>query len=147
MQTPSMPGPEPTYSIAAASDATDTSADTLRYYERAGVLPEIARNVGGQRRYTDDDLGWIVFVRRLRSTGMSMRDVKEYAAMVRHGVGTMADRRRFLERHRTRVAAAVRELTAALGMLDAKIAHYEAAERGIDVGCAEASLEQVRALG
>ncbi|MFN3217866.1 MAG: MerR family transcriptional regulator [Acidimicrobiales bacterium] len=136
-----------TYGIAEAAAATGTTVDTLRYYERAGVLPDIGRTTGGQRTYTDDDLGWIVFVRRLRATGMSMVRIQDYAGKVRAGEGTVAERRRMLEEHRADVAAAIDELTDALGILDAKIAHYEAAERGVDLDCSDTPLRQVARLG
>ena len=139
--------PGPTYTIAEASAATGVSVDTLRYYERAGVLPDIGRTESGRRAYVEDDLGWIVFVRRLRSTGMSMRRIGDYTAMVRDGEGTVAERRRLLEDHRVTVAAAIDELTTALAVLDAKITHHEAAERGVDVGCGQSPLHHVSQLG
>lgn len=135
------------HGIAAAAEMTGCTIDTLRYYERAGVLPDIARSDTGQRLYSDDDLGWVAFVRRLRATGMTMRRIEEYTTMVRAGDGTLAERRRFLEQHRAIVAGAIDELTEALGVLDAKIVHYEAAERGVDVGCADVPLRYVPELG
>ncbi len=135
------------HGIAGAAKATGCSADTLRYYERAGVLPEIARSGSGQRLYSDSDLGWVAFVRRLRATGMSMRRIEEYTSMVRAGEGTIAERRQMLEEHRATVSSAIGELSEALGVLDAKITHYEAAERGVDVGCADVPLRYVRDLG
>ncbi|MEM9566045.1 MAG: MerR family transcriptional regulator [Actinomycetota bacterium] len=141
------PSQTTTSTIAEASAVTGVSVDTLRYYERAGVLPDIARTAGGQRAYSDEDLGWIAFVRRLRATGMSMRGIAEYTAMVRAGAGTVAERRRFLEDHRATVAGAIEELTAALAVLDGKIAHYEAAERCVDLPCGETPLRHVGRLG
>jgi DNA-binding transcriptional MerR regulator len=134
------------YSIAEASAATGTSADTLRYYERAGIMPTIGRTAGGQRTYTPDDLGWITFVWRLRATGMTMQSIAEYTKMVRDGDGTIADRRRMIEDHRATVAAAIEELGSVLTVLDRKIEHYEAAERAIDVGCSEQPLQYVTQL-
>ncbi len=134
------------HTIAEAARATDTSIDTLRYYERAGVLPEIARSNGGQRIYSDDDLGWIAFVRRLRATGMSMRRIAEYTSMVRVGEGTVAERRRMLEDHRATVAAAIDELREVLGVLDTKITHYAATEQGTDLCCPEVPLRHVPEL-
>ncbi len=134
------------YSIAEASAATGASADTLRYYERAGIMPAISRTDGGQRTYTPDDLGWITFVRRLRATGMSMQRIAEYTTMVRNGDGTIADRRRMIEDHRATVAAAIEELSGVLTVLDRKIEHYEAAEQGIDVSCSEQPLRHANQL-
>jgi len=137
---------QPEYSIAEASAATGTSADTLRYYEKAGIMPTIGRSDGGQRTYTPDDLGWITFVRRLRSTGMTMQSIAEYTTMVRDGDGTIADRRRMIEDHRATVAAAIKELGSVLNVFDRKIEHYEAAERGIDLGCSEQPLQYANQL-
>ncbi len=134
------------YSIAEASAATGASADTLRYYERAGIMPTIGRTDGGQRTYTPDDLGWITFVRRLRATGMTMQHIAEYTTMVRDGDGTIADRRRMIQDHRANVAAAIEELASVLTVLDRKIEHYKAAERGIDVGCGEQPLQYASQL-
>lgn len=133
-------------SIADAAEATGTSIDTLRYYEKAGVLPDIARTAGGQRMYSADDLGWIAFVRRLRATGMPMRQIAEYTGMVRRGDGTVGERRRLLEQHRQSVAAAIDELTEALQVLDAKIVHYEAAERGVGLDCPEVPLRHISSV-
>lgn len=136
-----------TYTISETSAATGVSVDTLRYYERASVLPNIRRSSAGQRVYNTDDLGWIVFVRRLRATGMPIRQVRAYTHMVRAGDGTVAERREVLEGHRQNVAAARDELTTALEVLDRKIAHYEAAERGVDVSCSVDQLRHVNKLG
>lgn len=135
------------HSIAVAADITGCSIDTLRYYERAGVVPTIARSASGQRLYSDDDLGWVAFVRRLRATGMPMRRIEEYTTMVREGCGTLSERRQLLEQHRAMVAAAIDELADALRVLDRKIVHYEAAELGLDVGCTEKPLRYVPELG
>ncbi len=134
------------HSIAEASSATGVAADTLRYYERAGVMPSINRTAGGQRNYSADDLGWITFVRRLRATGMSMQHIARYTDMVRQGEGTVADRRRFIEDHRATVASAIEELTDVLAVLDRKIEHYEAAEQGIDVDCSVEPLRHANTL-
>lgn len=136
-----------TYRISQAGDATGVSVDTLRYYERAGIMPDIKRDDGGRRVYTTDDLGWITFVRRLRGTGMSMQAVAEYTRMVRTGEGTIADRRHCLEQHREVVAAALAELTDAMMVLDRKIQHYAAAESGREVDSSVQQLQHVGELG
>lgn len=134
------------YTIAEAAAATGTTCDTLRYYEKAQIMPQIARDSGGRRVYSSDDLGWITFVRRLRSTGMTIQHIADYTKMVREGEGTVAQRRRMIEDHRETVAAAIQELTSVLGVLDRKIIHYEAAERGVDVGCSEEPLRHASQL-
>jgi len=130
--------------IGEASERTGVSIDTLRYYERAGLMPEVGRDPGGRRNYTDDDCGWITFVRRLRATAMPVNEIAAYTALVRDETGSAADRRDVLVRHRERVCGAIAELHDALSILDRKIEHYDAAERGIDVGCSDEPVNSVR---
>lgn len=137
----------PGRSIAAAAEATGTTVDTLRYYEKAGVLPPIHRDGGGRRIYSDDDLGWISFVVRLRATGMPLERVAHYTQMVREGKGTVSQRRALLETHRDTVATAIDELGIALRALDAKIAHYAAAERGEQLDCDDVALDAAARIG
>lgn len=132
------------YSIGEVADRTGLSVDTLRYYEKAGLLAGVARTHAGRRVYSDDDCGWILFVRRLRATAMPVGEIAEYARLVREGAGSVPERRRVLEAHRERVRRARDELADALSVLDRKIEHYEAAERGIDVGCSDDPVSSVR---
>ena len=135
-----------TFTIAEAGAATGTSTDTLRYYEKVGIMPHIGRTTAGHRAYSADDLGWITFIRRLRATGMPMQRIADYTAMVRQGEGTIADRRSIIEDHRSTVAAAIDELTTVLAVLDRKIQHYEAAELGVDVDCSETPLRHANKI-
>ncbi|GAB7006060.1 MerR family transcriptional regulator [Nocardioides sp. AN3] len=112
-------------SIAEAAQASGLSADTLRYYERDGLLVRpVGRSASGHRRYTDDDLGWIEMVTRLRATGMPIRDIRRYAALVRAGDGNEAARLALLQAHRERVLADLAEVTAHLVAIDHKIDLY-----------------------
>ncbi|QSF58556.1 MerR family transcriptional regulator [Nocardioides sp. zg-1228] len=80
-------------SIAEAAARSGLTAHTLRYYERDGLLLHaVERAPSGHRRYTEEDLRWIEMVTRLRATGMPIRDVRRYAALVRAGDGTEAER-------------------------------------------------------
>jgi len=115
------------WSIAEAAEATGLTAHTLRYYERDGLLlGSVDRASSGHRRYTDQDLGWIRMVTRLRSTGMSIRDVRQYADLVRAGDGNEAERLDLLRAHRDRVRNELREVAAHLDAIEFKIELYEA---------------------
>ncbi len=103
------------------------SPDTLRYYERIGLLPRIHRDAGGQRAYDPAVLVWIEFLGRLKATGMPIREMLRYAALRAEGPATAADRRILLERHRAEVAARIADLQANLLVLDTKIAGYAGA--------------------
>jgi DNA-binding transcriptional MerR regulator len=115
----------PTLSIAEAAEHTGLTAHTLRYYERDGLmLREIGRSATGHRRYDEHDLRWIEMVTRLRSTGMPIRDVRRYSAMVRDGAGNEAERLDLLRAHRARVLAQLAEVQEHLGAIDRKIGIY-----------------------
>lgn len=112
--------------IAEAAARTGLSADTLRYYERDGLLlAPVHRAASGHRRYSERDLRWVELVTRLRATGMPIRDVRRYAALVRDGDGNEADRLALLLSHRQVVERQLAEVTGHLRAIDHKIAIYE----------------------
>ena len=114
-----------TYSIAEAAEATTLTPDTLRYYERDGLmLAPIERSSTGHRRYSDRDLVWIELVTRLRATGMPIRDVRRYAELVRAGDGNEEERLALLRDHRRSVLAQLAEVILDLGAIDRKIGIY-----------------------
>ncbi|GAA2244690.1 MerR family transcriptional regulator [Herbiconiux moechotypicola] len=111
-------------SIGETARATGLSVDTLRYYERAGLLLDPApRDGGGRRRYGSADLAWIAGLVMLRETGMGIGDVRRMAELSRTA-GTEASRLAVLEQHRERVLADLARTRAHLAALDAKISSY-----------------------
>lgn len=119
-----MPSTGPT--IAEAAESLGLTADTLRYYEKDGLLLRpVPRDGSGHRRYDEADLRWIELVTRLRSTGMPIRDVRRYADLVRAGDGNEEERLALLQAHRDEVRRQLAEVTAHLGAIDHKIALYE----------------------
>ncbi len=112
------------HSIADAAQRSGLSAHTLRYYERAGLLPRVARDGGGRRRFSDDDLGWIRFLSYLRATGMPIRRMHEYVRLVQQGARMSDRRRRLLEEHRDAVVRQMDRLSESLIAIEQKIAFY-----------------------
>ncbi|WP_315098777.1 MerR family transcriptional regulator [uncultured Cellulomonas sp.] len=113
-------------SIAEAAEATGLTTHTLRYYERDGLLLDaVDRASSGHRRYSSDDVGWIRMVTRLRSTGMPIREVRQYAALVRQGDGNEAARLELLVAHRDRVRQQLAEVATHLDAIEHKIGLYE----------------------
>ncbi|HVS42499.1 MAG TPA: MerR family transcriptional regulator [Candidatus Dormibacteraeota bacterium] len=113
-----------TLSIAEAARDRRLSPHTLRYYERAGLLDAVPRDRGGRRRYTEADLERVLFLQRMRRTGMPIRVLREYVALVRQGDSSAARRLEMLENHRADVLLRLAELQDALTALDYKIARY-----------------------
>ena len=112
--------------ISEVAEATGLSTHTLRYYERAGLMLEpVDRASSTHRRYTAADVAWVGFITKLRSTGMPIAVVAEYAELVRRGDVTTADRLELLQRHRITVLAQLEEVSRSLAAIDTKIAIYE----------------------
>jgi DNA-binding transcriptional MerR regulator len=88
-------------SISEAAERTGLSPHTLRYYERAGLmLSGVNRATSSHRRYSDSDIGWVVFLTKLRSTAMPIAKVREYVDLVRRGEGSTPERLELLLAHR-----------------------------------------------
>jgi DNA-binding transcriptional MerR regulator len=121
--------------IQEAAARTGLSAHTLRYYERIGLIHEVRRGTGGRRRYDADDLAWLEFLTRLRSTGMPIRYMCRYAELRRAGDETAAARKELLEAHRARVAGRIAALQRDLKILDSKIDNYAKLLPGTDAPC------------
>ncbi|UMG93283.1 MerR family transcriptional regulator [Nocardioides sp. TF02-7] len=112
--------------IAEAAARLGLTTDTLRYYERDDLLLRpVPRASSGHRRYASTDLRWIELVTCLRATGMPIRDIRRYAALVRAGDGTEPERLRMLHAHRELVLRQLAEVTAHLDAIDHKIGLYE----------------------
>lgn len=113
--------------IGRLSELTGLSIDTLRYYERIGLIDPPFRK-GGQRLYDPDAVRWIDFLKALKATGMSLEDMKRYALMRRKGNATAANRRVMLENQHAVVLKRIEELNACAALLDYKIANYHEIE-------------------
>ena len=123
-----------TRTIQDAAAETGVSRDTLRYYERIGILPGISRSKSGHRRFTDDDMGWIKLVQCLRATGMPIEDLHAYAELAQQGDATAPERLRLLHDHRRRIKEDMAELATALELVERKIAGYdEVLAKGLNV--------------
>lgn len=114
--------------IAEMARETGLSAHTLRYYERVGLLHAIARADSGHRRYGEADVAWVAFLHKLRSTGMPIREMQAYAALVRQGGETSDERQALLTAHRARVVQQIADLTENLAQIEWKIARYQKGE-------------------
>lgn len=112
--------------IAEVCKRCGITPDTLRYYERVGLIPPVARTASGIRNYTETDVNWVGFATCMRRAGLSVETLAKYVALFRQGDATLAARKRLLEEQRALLAARVAEQQKVLARLDAKIANYEA---------------------
>jgi DNA-binding transcriptional MerR regulator len=112
------------FSPSQAAEQSGFSLDTLRYYERIGLLDDIDRAPSGHRRFRDDDLEWLGVLRCLRETGMPIAQMRRYAALTRRGEATMAERLSLLTEHDRQVQERIALLQAQHNHLREKIAWY-----------------------
>ena len=120
--------------INEAAAQSGLSQDTIRFYEKSGMLPRIARDARGWRDFSGEDLGWLTVLERLRSTGMPLDDVKRFASSA-HAPDTDAPEQRqlrlaLLERHAETLAQRRAELDACESYLREKIQIYRNALGG-----------------
>ncbi|MCB5069731.1 MerR family transcriptional regulator [Streptococcus mutans] len=111
--------------IKKVSEITNVSADTIRYYERIGLLPRITRTNSGVRDFTEREIGILEFVRCFRKAGMSVEALIEYISLLEEGEGTERERLRLLTEQRDEMDDRIYELNQARERLNYKIENYE----------------------
>ncbi|GID96178.1 MerR family transcriptional regulator [Amorphoplanes digitatis] len=111
------------YTPGEVAQRTGLSLDTLRYYERIGLLDGVDRTPAGRREYSDDDLGWLEILRCLRETGMPIQQMRRYADLCRDD-GTIAERIALLEQHDNSVRDQIAMLQSQRAHLRGKIDYY-----------------------
>jgi DNA-binding transcriptional MerR regulator len=113
--------------IAEVSEQYSISSDTLRYYERVGLIPPVNRNGGGIRDYNELDLRRVEFIKCMRSAGLPIEVLIEYVALVQRGDKTIEARKEILIEQRELLITRMQEMQKTLGILDHKIEVYEKA--------------------
>lgn len=111
--------------IAEASKTYDIPADTLRYYERVGLLRDVTRTASGIRDYSEQDCARIQFVKCMRGAGMSVESLVRYMELLDEGDATIPARISLLEEQRDLMRQRIAEMQAGVDRLDYKIANYE----------------------
>lgn len=111
--------------IAEVSKMFDLTADTLRYYERIGLIPPVKRNKSGIRDYDDHDCYWIKFVKCMRGAGLPVEVLIEYMNLWSQGESTAEVRRELLVEQRDILKKRMEDMQTTLNRLDEKIDRYD----------------------
>ncbi|WP_185576919.1 MerR family transcriptional regulator [Listeria marthii] len=111
--------------IKEASEKSGVSADTIRYYERIGLIPSVHRNENGVRKFGAEDLRWIQFSRQMRRAGLSIEALIDYLALFREGEHTLEARAELLKEQRIDLKNRIDVMQDALDRLDFKIDNYD----------------------
>jgi len=111
--------------ISEVSKKYEISADTLRYYERIGLIPKIYRNGNGIREYTEEDCRWIEFVKCMRGAGIQVEALIEYIKLFQEGDSTIEARKKILIEQRDHLIDNIEKMQKALERLNFKVKRYE----------------------
>lgn len=113
--------------IKEVSEKYGLSQDTLRYYEKIGVIPPVTRTSGGIRNYTEEDIGWVENAVCMRSAGLPVEVIAEYCRLFSMGGSTIGARLELLTEQRKKLIEQKEQLEAEISRLDYKIGRYEIA--------------------
>jgi DNA-binding transcriptional MerR regulator len=105
------------------------TANTLRFYEKEGIIKDISRDSNGRRIYSDENIKWVTFIRSLRLTGMSISKIKEYVELYELGDATFFQRKEMMMKHRSVVQSSINESLKHLEIISYKIAMYDLQEQ------------------
>lgn len=115
------------YTVSETAKMLGTSAATLRYYEREGLLPLVERTPGGIRMFTDQDIPWLREILSLKQGGLSVKEIRRYVEMVMQGDRTLSDRLQFFREQRETLQEQIRQLQQALDVVNYNCWYYETA--------------------
>ncbi|MHB8096717.1 MAG: MerR family transcriptional regulator [Erysipelotrichaceae bacterium] len=111
--------------IAEVCQRFELSHDTLRYYEKIGLIPTIQRKASGIRDYTEEDCKWIEFIKCMRSAGLTIEFLSEYVKLFKEGDSTLHKRRSLLIEQRNHLKERMFEMQVTLDRLDLKVERYD----------------------
>lgn len=111
--------------IAEVSKKYELSADTLRYYERVGLIPAVNRNKNGIRNYTEEDCRWVEFIKCMRSAGLPIEVLIEYVTLFQKGDETIEARKEILTEQRKQLIEKMEDIKKTIERLDYKIERYD----------------------
>lgn len=120
------------YSIKTIAQKSGLSQYTLRYYEREGVLPVVARDGNGNRCFNDEDLELISLICCLKDTGMAIADIKQFIALSKEGTNKLPDQRRLLQEHKQHIDEKIKFFQSFAQKIDHKIAYFASLENAAE---------------
>ena len=117
--------------IAEVSRKYDLTQDTIRYYEKEGLIPTVPRTESGIRNFNEESCNWIEFIKCMRNAGLEIEVLKEYVKLFKQGKETVAERKELLEKQRGKLLEQQKNINETLERLNHKINLYDEIENGI----------------
>ncbi len=135
----------PKYTVKQAADIMGLSTYAVRYYENAGLIPDVDRSWGNARMFSDHTLGWLRVVHCLRTTGLPIEGVRRYIELCREGDATIPERAALIAEQEKRLRRQIRELKKQMEVLKYKKQIYAdlMATHGKDT-CNPAAFQEIR---
>lgn len=116
--------------ISEVSKKYNITADTIRYYEKEGLIPTVPRDKNGIRNFDENSCGWIEFIKCMRSAGLEIETLKRYVSLFRQGTKTVKERKILLIEQREKLLKKQKDINITLDRLNYKIEKYEEIEKG-----------------
>lgn len=116
--------------ISEVSKKYNLTTDTIRYYEKEGLIPTVPRDKNGIRDFDENSCGWIEFIKCMRSAGLEIETLKKYVSLFRQGTKTVKERKILLIEQREKLLKKQEDIKATLDRLNYKIEKYEEIEKG-----------------
>lgn len=114
-----------TYTVKQLSDKLNISAHTIRFYDDQGLFPDVTRDTHGTRLFTEENIEWIYLVLCLRSTGMSIADIRYYIDLCQEGETTVPERYQIIMKQKKKAEEDLQEMQHRLDILNRKEKCYE----------------------
>ncbi|WP_168122350.1 MerR family transcriptional regulator [Paenibacillus sp. HB172176] len=137
--------PETASSIKQAAEFTGLSQDTIRYYEKIGLLPYADRKANGHRTYSREQLAGMIFLTRLRSTGMTLEEMKHFRSLYEEGNASIPQRKSILKEHKNHIQKQIEQLQETQRILAYKIDNYDEIAANPDLNQAGCGSESAHA--
>ncbi|WP_233185254.1 MerR family transcriptional regulator [Paenibacillus sonchi] len=112
------------FTIGQVAAKVGLNIGAIRFYERKGLLDPVVRNEQNNRLYTDDEINWLIFLRCLRETGMSVEEIKKYYDMVKAGTSTLPERIKLIQDQKQALLDDIDKKKAQLVHLEHKLERY-----------------------
>ncbi len=125
--------PEIVTSIKQAAELTGLSEDTIRYYERVGLLPYAERKANGHRHYTKYQIQGILFILRLKATGMTIEEMKRYLELSEQGITALPQRYSLLEAHHDHIGREIAKLQETQKIIEYKLKNFRKLTEALDL--------------
>ena len=116
--------------ISEVSKKYNLTADTIRYYEKEGIIPRVQRTKNGIRDFDENTCSWIEFIKCMRNAGLEIETLKKYVTLFKQGKKTIRERKLLLEEQRNKLLEKQKNINATLDRLNYKIKWYEDMEQG-----------------